>query len=550
MLNFIRIENFALIASAELEFAPSFNVITGESGAGKSILIGAVDLLTGGRADRGGIGSFGDRITVAGSFTVPDALAQVIGSLCAEAGVPFDKELFFRRVIGENMSKNYLNDVPVSVKFLKSIAGELIDMHGANEQLSLLSPERQLLLFDRYAGALDLRLECARICREIAGLDKRKREFAAAIPDAAEADKLELLVEDITKVNPQPNEDESLNAKHKLAANAQQIIAISDELQTLFTGDQNSVLELTIHAYRKLNELARLEESVAAGLLADCSLLQESVRNLSDNISELADNIELDPGELVNLEQRLSAIYTLKRRYGPSLDQVFAALARAEDKLKVYRESQSQLAQFDRQKAELVKDLAAVSARLSQQRRGKAEQFCAAVGEKLKLLGFLHSKLECCFEPVEPGPEGMEKLELLLSSNREGAASPLRRIASSGELSRLMLAMKTVLADADHIPVVIFDEIDVNIGGETANFVGEELKRLGQNRQILCISHLAQVASRGDRHICVGKSEQNGKVISQSQILSGDDRTLEIARMLGGGASALAHAGDILAKKL
>jgi len=549
-LNFIRIENFALIAAAELEFAPSFNVITGESGAGKSILIGAVDLLTGGRADRGGIGSFGDRITVAGSFTVPDALAEVVGNLCGEAGVPFEKELFFRRVIGENMSKNYLNDVPVSVKFLKSIAGQLLDMHGANEQLSLLSPERQLLLFDRYAGALPLRRECERLCRDIAAVEAQKREFAAAIPDAAEADKLELVVEDITKVNPQPNEDESLNARHKLAANSRQIIAISDELQNLFTGDQNSVLDLSIHAYRRLNELARLDESVAADLLADCSLLQESVRNLSDKIGELAGNIELDADELANLEQRLSAIYTLKRRYGPALEQVFVTLERAQAKLKIYRESQKELAQFDRQKAELTKELIAVAQKLSAQRRGKAGEFAAAVGQKLKLLGFLHSKLECSFEPVEPGPEGMEKLEFLLSSNREGAASPLRKIASSGELSRLMLAMKTVLADADNIPVVIFDEIDVNIGGETANFVGDELKRLGQNRQILCISHLAQVASRGDRHICVGKSEQNGKVISQSRILSGSDRTLEIARMLGGGASALAHAGDILSKKM
>ncbi len=550
MLNFIRIDNFALIASAELEFAPSFNVITGESGAGKSILIGAVELLAGGRADRAGIGSFGDRITVAGSFTVPDSLVESIGKLCREADIPFEKELFLRRVVGENISKNYINDVPVSVKLLKSVAAELLDMHGANEQLSLLSPERQLWLFDRYAGTLDLREECARICRQIAELDKQKRDFAAAIPDAAEADKLELIVEDITKVNPKEGEDESLNARHKLAANARQIIAVSDELRNLFTEDQNSVLELSIRAYRKLNELARLNEAVASDLLKDCSFLQEAVRDLSDKIGDLAANIELDPEALSEIEQRLSVIYTLKRRYGPGLEQVFATLADAEIKLKMYRESQNELQEFDLRRAQLIKELAAAAQKLSEGRRAKADQFAVAVGDKLKLLGFLHSRLECAFETVAPGPEGMEKLEFLLSSNRDAAPLPLRRIASSGELSRLMLAMKTVLAAADNIPVVIFDEIDVNIGGETANYVGEELKRLGQSRQILCISHLAQVASRGDRHICVGKHEQNGKVVSESRLLAGDERIAEIARMLGGGASALAHAVDILAKKM
>lgn len=232
--------------------------------------------------------------------------------------------------------------------------------------------------------------------------------------------------------------------------------------------------------------------------------------------------------------------------YGPTLEHVLTAREEAATRLDRFARTRTAREEFDRRKKELEKELAETAARLSQKRQESAGEFTRRAGEKLAAIGFAKSRLEAGFTPVPPGPTGMDRLELLFSANAGEPLQPLRKIASSGELSRLMLALKTVLADADSIPTVIFDEIDVNIGGETANRVGDELALLGKSRQILSISHLAQVAARGDRHFAVEKNTENNRTVSTSRILTPEQRTREIARMLGGGPSALTHARAIL----
>lgn len=270
------------------------------------------------------------------------------------------------------------------------------------------------------------------------------------------------------------------------------------------------------------------------------------MNTLSESVSALADKVDLDAEALAAIETRLGELFTLKRRYGPSLAQVLDARAEAAERLENYARTRERREEFDARRRELNAELAATARHLSELRHERAAKFADEVRAKLGAIGFGKSRLEVEFTTVEPGPSGMDRIELMFSANAGEALQPLRKIASSGELSRLMLALKTVLADADSIPVVVFDEIDVNIGGETANRVGEELHNLGRHRQILCISHLAQVAARADRHYRVVKHTEGDRTFSESRLLNDRERAAEIARMLGGGDSALIHARSIL----
>ena len=550
MLIYVKITNFALIEESELEFGSGFNVVTGESGAGKSILMGAVELLLGGRVDKGVIRNGCDRCMVCGGFAVPAGLAGAVGAILVPAGIPFDpaEPLQLRRVIGQSSVRNYVNDTPVSARLLASVGEQLIDLHGANEQLSLTVPARQLDLLDRYAGAEEAVALCGRIAGELEALAKEREEFDRQTPDEAERSRLELQLEDIDKVNPAPGEDEELSARFKVAGNSRQVLETAGQLTAALTEGEDSVADRLGSVYRRLLELSRIDEALAAGLLEECDRIQEDVSALSGRVAELADKVDLDPEALTAIESRLGELFTIKRRYGPTLEQVLAVRGEAFRRLERYRNNAVRRQEFERRKAELTAELRRAAEKLSALRKKKAAEFAERVRSKLGAIGFAKCVLEVAFSEVEPGPNGMDRVELLFSANAGESVHPLRKIASSGELSRLMLALKTVLADADSIPVVVFDEIDVNIGGETANRVGEELHHLGRNRQILCISHLAQVAARADRHFRVEKHTEEGRTFSECRELDAEGRVREIGRMLGGGESAVTHARAILSK--
>ena len=440
--------------------------------------------------------------------------------------------------------RNFFNDTPVGARLLAEIGGQLVDLHGANEQLSLTVPARQLELLDHYAGNGELRNRCAELCAALERLDEERREFDRSIPDEAELSRLELLAEEIDRVNPLPGEDEELSAKHKLASNSRQVIETAGRLTEALTDGEDSLADRL--GDRSLQELARIDETLTGGLLTECDAIRDEVNTLSESVSALADKVDLDAEALAAIETRLGELFTLKRRYGPSLAQVLDARAEAAERLENYTRTRERREEFDARRRELNAELAATARHLSELRHERAAKFADEVRAKLGAIGFGKSRLEVEFTTVEPGPSGMDRIELMFSANAGEALQPLRKIASSGELSRLMLALKTVLADADSIPVVVFDEIDVNIGGETANRVGEELHNLGRHRQILCISHLAQVAARADRHYRVVKHTEGDRTFSESRLLNDRERAAEIARMLGGGDSALIHARSIL----
>ena len=286
MLIYVKITNFALIEESELEFGSGFNVVTGESGAGKSILMGAVELLLGGRVDKGVIRNGCDRCMVCGGFAVPAGLAGAVGAILVPAGIPFDpaEPLQLRRVIGQSSVRNYVNDTPVSARLLASVGEQLIDLHGANEQLSLTVPARQLDLLDRYAGAEEAAALCGRIAGELEALAKEREEFDRQTPDEAERSRLELQLEDIDKVNPAPGEDEELSARFKVAGNSRQVLETAGQLTAALTEGEDSVADRLGSVYRRLLELSRIDEALAAGLLEECDRIQEDVSALSGRV--------------------------------------------------------------------------------------------------------------------------------------------------------------------------------------------------------------------------------------------------------------------------
>ena len=546
MLNYLQIDNYALIEHSEIEFGPGFNVITGESGAGKSIMLGALGFLTGERTPQSVLRTGTSRCSVSGIFTVPLPLRESVSQLLETSGVEFNMEsgeLSLRRVMNTSGSRQFVNDQPCSVKLVSTLAAFLLDRQKVNEQLSLQQPARQLELLDRCAGTLELRNGCAALCAKLRELIREQEEFLQNLPDEAEADRLKLMVDEITAVSPEENEDDLLAEKFRMASNSREIIAATEGLVQLLSESENSITDLLGTVFRKLDELQRLGAE-CSGLSSECMVIQENIEHLSRELADLGSRVDLDPEELARIESRMGDIFTLKRRYGPSLEELFANCARAQEDLARYNAASATAAEYTAKVNGLKKELKTLCDELSLKRKEAVRDFLGRIVEKLNFLGFGKCRFEGEFTPCEPGPSGSDRFEMLFSANAGSEVQPLRKIASSGELSRLMLGLKTVLADADDVPTVIFDEIDMNIGGETANAVGEELHNLGQSRQIISISHLPQVAVRAERHFKVAKSTEDGVVRSSVELLN--DPEPEIARMLGNTEAARKHARELI----
>lgn len=549
MLSYLKINNYALIEESEVDFSGGFTVVTGESGAGKSIVMSAIELLCGGKGGKHAIRTGCDKCTVSGIFTIPEALQPEISALLDNGGVEPDSEngnseVTLRRVISNSSTRNFINDTPVSSKLLAEVGAHLVDRHGANDQISLTVPARQLNLLDNYAGSAPEKALCADIQKQLNDLACEQAEFEKHLPDTTEADRLQLMLEEIGRIDPRPGEEEELIGKQRRGSNARQILEYSTILAGMLTENENSIADQLGKVFHMISELERIDPALTGDLNDICSNLQNTTVELSSAITNLPDKVELDPEALAAIENRLSSIYTLKRRYGPSMEQLFEARDNAQKRLDEFCRARDRRQEFACRKEELQKQLALAAEKLSAKRKNAARKFLDLTIEKLHAIGFNSASLDAEFTEISPGANGKDHLELLFSANRGEDMRPLRKIASSGELSRLMLALKTVLADADAVPTVIFDEIDMNIGGETANQVGNELKALGRKRQIICISHLAQVAARADEHFLVRKSTEGERTISR--ICKLNDPAEEIGRMLGGGDSALRHAGELL----
>ena len=548
MLKWMRLKNLALVDKADMEFGPGFNVITGETGAGKSVIMGGVGLLLGGRADKSAIRIGTDRCEVSGEFFVGDGSASRVKAILDEAGIESDPagNLLVRRVITASSSRNFVNESPVTLQILHRIGEVLVDIHGASENHQLLKNQNQLDMLDRF-GRLDAELaEVRAIWSELAKLRQEKKSFAESMPSAEETARFRRDAAEIEKAAPVSGEDEELEARHTVAAHSKSIIEVALTAANALSECEDSLADRVGQVRRMLGDLEKFDPDHAEQFIRAIEEISAQVMSLSNDLTDHASEVDIDEGEFMAMEERLRVLQTMKRRYGPTLDDVLAHLAFLQSKIEAYDNSEVIRENFGKREKELLSRLTAACARLSAARKKAGKALAKQIGSELKKLGFKRSDFEVVVMDAAPGADGADRIEFMFTANPGVPLMPLREVASSGELSRVMLAAKTVLAEADSIPILIFDEIDANIGGETASRVGQEIAALAENKQILCISHLPQVACNASVHFMVSKESAADVTTTHIRRLDKASRINEISRMLGGGEIAHEHAEAML----
>ncbi len=541
MLATLRIKNLALVADLTLELQAGYNAISGETGAGKSIIIGALNLALGQRADRTLIRAGADSCAVEAVFEVSKLRAPLKSFLDENGLEPCEEnQLVIKRVFtAAGANKQFVNGSPTTLATLATLGEWLVDMHGPHEHQSLLQPAKQLAILDAFGKLEPRREEFAALVRERSRVETEKS--ALIVDEKTYAQQLDLLrfqVREIEGAKLQPGEDEQVETEHQRASNSARLLELTQSALGLLSEDDISVLAQAGALGRVLHDLQRVDGG-AQSLVSAHDQSIAALRELQSELSRYADAVELDPARLAELEERLNLLQSLKRKYGPTLGDVIAFGAEAKLKLQLLEQRDAELARLNAALQKLDRDLQCAGQQLSAERKKLIPKLSKAVANELGALGFQESKFDVALNPQSSiSHSGLDDIEFQFAPNPGEPARPLRAIASSGEMARVMLALKTVLATEDEVPVLVFDEVDANVGGETANAVGEKMKQIARTHQVLCITHLAPVAAHADAHYVVTKQLRDGRTISQIELLTKPARVEELARMLGGGGSA------------
>jgi DNA repair protein RecN (Recombination protein N) len=551
MLTELRIQNFAIIEDLTLELGGGLITLTGETGAGKSILVDAVETLLGVRADASLIRAGDDRATVEGTFRIPDAIRSEVHAILLREELLDDPDYLqvsreFRRE-GRNVAR--VNGRLATVALVRELGERLIDLHGQSEHLSLLRVPAHRALLDRYAG---VERELAAYQRTYAQLQELRRELASlrtAELDAAR--RIELLtfqVQEIDLAKLQPDEELALRDERTRLANAESLAANANlALAALDEGEAEapSANDRMGAALDALGQLAKVDAS-RAGLENRAQSLFDEMTEIARDLRAYLEEIEFNPKRLEEVEERLALLQSLKRKYGDGIPEILAFAQRARKDLDNISHAEERLGELQRGETELLTKLAKEAETLSAKRHTAAEELGRAIETELDDLKMEAARFGVDFR-TRPDPEGVqigkerlafdsfgyETIEFLVAPNPGEGLKPLVKIASGGETARLMLAMKDVLARADQTPTLIFDEIDQGIGGRVGAVVGEKLWRLARNHQVLCVTHLPQLAAYGDQHFKVEKLVEKGRTQTQVINLKGEPRLKELANMLG-----------------
>ncbi len=551
MLTTLRIKNLALVPDLTLELQPGCNVITGETGAGKSIIIGALNLVLGERADRSLIRSGSDSCSVEAVFDVKKLRAPLKSFLKENGLEPCEEnQLVLKRTFtSAGTNRQFVNGSATTLNVLATIGEWLVDMHGPHDHQSLLHPAKQLLILDAF-GALEKEREA------FGGLVSRRaaietEKSALVVDEKTYAQQLDLLrfqTQEISAARLQPGEGETVEQEFQRASNAARLLQLSQAALDQLSENENSLLAQAVVIGRTLQELHRVD-SGAANLVGLNSQAAAAWRELQTELSRYAEKVDVDPARLAELEERLNLLNSLKRKYGATLAEVIAFGHEAGIKLQSLESRDAELLRINAALEKLDTEILSAGRKLSAARKKIIPQLAKAVSRQLDDLGFRQGRFDVAIVPAaQPSASGLDEVEFQFAPNPGEPAKHLRAIASSGEMARVMLALKTVLAAEDQIPVLIFDEVDANVGGETANAVGAKMKQIAANRQVLCITHLPQVAAPADAHYVVTKHMRDGRTVSEIALLNGKERVTELARMLGGQTEAARKHAEALLK--
>jgi len=550
VLSLLRIRNLALVGQLEWQMGPGFVAVTGETGAGKSIIIGALQLLLGDRADKSLIRTGSDFCTVEAVFSGNEL--QQLNPQLAEAGIePCENDLIVKRSFSvTGGTRQFINGSPTTLSILKNLGDDLVDLHGPHDHQSLLSPETQLGLLDSFARAEDQLAEFQKHYRQLQTLLAEHAALNTA--ETAREQELDLLrhqVAEIKSAKLVADEEEEIEKRYKLAANSKRLIELATAIANKLSETDDCVLSQLAETQRLLRELEKIDSSITQFSSAHAAAVVE-LSEIARALSAYAEKLDLDPEHLVTLEQRVSLFETLKRKYGGSIAEVIAFGERAAERMQKIEGRDAELERLAKEIQDIRTQMNHAGEALRKLRAKAAPKLSENIRRNLRDLGFRQSEFEAKLKPPgEPHASGFDSVELLFSPNLGEPPKPLRAIASSGEISRLMLAIKSALAAHDAIPLLVFDEIDTNVGGEIAHAVGSKMQKLGRDHQVICITHLPQVAAAASSHFVVTKDVSRGRTFSNLREVTGKSRQEEIARMLGGKSeSALRLAASLLNK--
>ena len=550
MLVELRIRNVAVIDTVSLPLAGGLNVLTGETGAGKSLIIGALGMLLGERAAADRVRAGAERATVEGVFDVRGMPA--LHALLDARGVDADDDLLvLKREVGANgRSRAWINGSTVTAAVLAEVGSRLVSVHGQHDSRQLVDADHQRDVLDAYVQADTVRNRVADAHAQVSALRARERELEQRRQEAMRrADYLRFVSREIEEINPVVGEDEALDADIRRLSHAEELQGLAAQAAAAISGDDRAALTRLAAVRRALASLVRIDpslERLQAGFDAAVYALDE----LTTELESYAESIEADPQRLRTLERRRDQLLSLMRKYGPSMPEVLAAGAEARAELDLLDGGTLDLAAIADARAAAEGALAEAAAELSRMRQSGAHRFSGAVTALLPELGMREGRVEVVLSPLEViGAAGAESVSFVAALNAGSDLRPLSRIASGGELSRVMLALSTVLARLQQVPTLVFDEVDAGVGGAVAWQVGALMRRVASHHQVLAISHLAQIAARAHHHIVVHKSAVGTVTTSDTTVVTGDARVVEIARMLGGDADrevSRAHAREMI----
>ncbi|MFL5615825.1 MAG: DNA repair protein RecN [Gemmatimonadaceae bacterium] len=550
MLTELRIKNFAIIESLSLPLARGFNVLSGETGAGKSIIVGALGLLLGERASVDLIRTGAERASVEGVFDISERAE--IAQLLDERGIDADEPLVVlkREIAAAGRTRAWVNGSAVSASLLAEIGRHLVNLHGQHEAQTLLDPESQRRILDVFAGAAEVAgqtraayddLSAAR--REIADLVRRKADAERR------ADYLRHVAKEIEEAKLTEGEDTRLEDEARRLENAEELRALATGIATAIDGEEEAVLTMLGGVERHLSSIQRIDPTLVR--------LQElydgayyNLEALARELEEYEGSIDLDPSRLTEVRARRDLLFRITKKYGGSLADVIDTGRRTREELELVDSAGLDLRQLEARERESRARLEERAAALTELRQAASRRLAANVDEVLPDLGMPDGHFSARLAPLaEVGPNGAEDVEFRVSLNVGHEERALSRVASGGELSRVMLALKTILARLDRVPTLVFDEVDAGIGGRVGLMVGETMRRVAAHHQVFAITHLPQIAARAHHHILVAKGARGGVTTADVTVVTGVDRISEVARMLGGDPESevsRAHARELL----
>jgi len=566
MLQSLYVRDYALIEELEMEFGSGLNIITGATGAGKSILIGAMSMILGERANTDVVRGDASKAVVEGIFD--DADTERIRAVLEENAIETNPlpRVILRRKITERGSRGFVNDTPATLDVMRAVAAELIDLHGQHEHQSLLHTETHLRLLDSFGGLGGLvehyqkkRDRVAELVEEREALADRERELRQ------QKELYEFQIKEIDEVDPQPGEEEELEAERRVLENAEQLYASTQGLYEMLFEDENAVHDQLVVARNDLQDLARIDDAFEEHV-DEIESAQIIVSELANFLQDYNAHIEFDPQRLEEIRERITEIERLKRKYGGTLEAVLEHRKEIGEQYELAKDFEGNLERLDAQIEEAQAELTDAALRLSAKRQEVAERIEDAILDELGTLGMPDSQFDVRFT-AQDDPDGwirseeddnryrafekgMDQVEFYISTNVGVPPMPLTEVASGGEISRIMLALKTILAKSERLPILVFDEIDVGISGDMARRVGESMHDLARYHQIITITHLPQIAALGDRHFKVEKVVEDGTTKTTIHRLNEDEQATQVASLISGEEvtdAALENARELMA---